>query len=207
MSQNIVFLAENNENNVKIGNVLCKEGVSIAGYWLGSSGVEYSKIESTCGSLLTSPVEESFKTFISAFLWDLGYRPDVLIIKGRLFEMWGLASLVREGVFDFPCVAVIDTPIVPLSGFDIMMLDQFDKTFVLKGEGFGRLVEYLNIVKEEKVEKILKNIIEKIEPMQEFEGFFDKSIKEEEMQNFVEEIKGKVLNINKGKTVSGAVIN
>lgn len=207
--ENVVFLSEFSENNVKIGNILCENGS--AGYWLGPSPIDYDLIKSDCGSLFTNPKEESFKTFIASFIWDLGYSPDLLVIKGNTVDFWGVASLIGEGVFDFPCISLLDDLVIPIAGYDLMVLDQFDKN-IIKPKQNILIRNFLDIFRKEFGEEcenyeVLKNIVEKTIPMKEFPSVFGNDIEEEYFEVFIEEFKSKVLNeINRGMSISGAVI-
>ena len=206
--KNVVFFAENNKTNVKIGNLLCKDGFSIAGYWLGDSGTNYDDISSDCGSLFVTPGEEEFKTFISYFLWDLGYKPDFVVIKGRISEFWGLSSLLDEGVLDVPCISLIENISVPFTGFDLMILDQFERNVVLQCPGFNNFIDYMKIIKKEKNDEILKNIVSKLLPLEDFGKVFFEDKEDEEIMSFVKEIEERILNkiIEREEVVSGAVI-
>ena len=203
--KNIVFFAENNKTNVRIGNLLCKDGFSIAGYWIGDSGTNYDDISSDCGSLFVTPGEEEFKTFISYFLWDLGYKPDFVIIKGKIGEFWALSSLLNEGVLNVPCISLIEDISVPFTGFDLMILDQFESNIVLQCPGFNNFIDYMKIIKKEKNDEILKNIVSKFLPLVDFGQVFSG---DEEILSFIKEIEESVLNkiIEREEVVSGAVI-
>ena len=206
--RNIVFLSEYSENNVKLGNVLCKNG--IAGYWLADSPINYDKIKSNCGSLFVNPKEEAFKTFVSSFIWDLGYSPDVLIVKGQTVDFWAVASLIQEGVFDFPCVSLLDDLSIPLDGFDLMILDQFDKN-IIKPDKKNLIREYFDIFRKELLGSEDCNIMRKIEgkifSIKEFSQVFGNDIEDRYFRSFVKEFKSRILNeINRGKRVVGDVI-
>ena len=203
--KNIVFFAENNKTNVRIGNLLCKDGFSIAGYWIGDSGTNYDDISSDCGSLFVTPGGEEFKTFISYFLWDLGYKPDFVIIKGKIGEFWALSSLLNEGVLNVPCISLIEDISVPFTGFDLMILDQFESNIVLQCPGFNNFIDYMKIIKKEKNDEILKNIVSKFLPLVDFGQVFSG---DEEILSFIKEIEESVLNkiIEREEVVSGAVI-
>lgn len=205
--RNIVFFAENNRENVKIGNCFCEDGFSIAGYWSGKDNVDYDEITSDCGSFLTNPREEVFKNFFASFLWDLGYKPDYIVIKGNVVDFWGLASLLRSKMVDVPCISIIDDIQVPLNGFEFMVLDQFDINFVLPRGNFRHFIEYLNMINEVGDEEVLENILKKIILLEEFGEVFVKNIEKKEICCFVEEIREGILNnINSEAKISGVVV-
>ena len=190
-----------------IGNALCKQGISTSGYWLGNESMDYSEIESDSGVFFTNPQEEGFKTFLSTFLWDVGYRPDFLVIKGGMGDMWAAASLIMEGVFDFPCISLLNSVTIPFSGFDFMVLDQFSKNLIKNNDEAECYLEVLNKISTLDSSEVVKNIIEKIEMIKEFSLIFDNDTVEEDVENFIEVFNVNVLNkINRGIEISGTVI-
>ena len=174
---NLVFLSEYSEENVNIGNCLCKNKMSTAGYWEGKKDIDSNIIKSNCGYLRSHPLDEKFANFISYFLWDIAFKPDCIIVKGSISDCWGVSSLIKEGLIRCPSFSIIDKmdDDYNFENFDFLILDQFDKNWIYCNEENVKNFEILNIMKNKKV---FFSFFNKINILKEFSETFYNNILE-----------------------------
>jgi len=128
-------------------------------------------IDSEASILKTTPRQKNFLDFICKFVWDIGYSPSLLVFKGCLADTWAVSSLKMEGLFDFPCVCIIDDFNIPLDGFDLQTLDQFDGILIEKKPNGYK--EYEGLILERSGElNVLSGMFKKIRILEEFEEDF-----------------------------------
>jgi hypothetical protein len=169
----ILYVSEYRPENIEIGNKICQTENSSAAYWLseGDDTSYHCLIDSEASILKTTPRQNNFLDFICKFVWDVGYSPNLLVFKGCLSDTWAVSSLKMEGLFDFPCICILDDFNIPLDGFDLQTLDQFDGILIqTKPEGCK---EYEGLISERSGEwNILSGIFKKIKIIEEFENVF-----------------------------------
>ena len=214
MDKNVVFLADHTKSNVLIGNSLCGGEFSHAGYWISQKSDmvnddSYGRIFTNGGIVFSNPKEENMKNLIAQFMWDLGYKPDLLVIKGEVTDFWAISSLIEEGVIDSLTISLIDYIEMPFTGTDMMFLDKFDKNLILSGKkDLSKELEIFKKISEENENfNILGKILRKTRYLEEFVDFFGNDNSRETNKEIAEKIKEEVFsNIKKNIVITGTEI-
>ena len=171
--ESLFFTAEYNEENVDFARSICDQETSMIGYWLKDLDyvIKYDDLMKNESVIATTPREPDFIEFMRRFLWEGGYSPDFLIIKGWIVDSWAVSALKRSGQIEYPMVLIANDVVPPFSGFDLMLLDQFDKILVNTYK-FG-LEDYLRIGLDQKNEdSTIYDVFEKILILEELKRVF-----------------------------------
>ncbi len=207
---NVVFFAKFNKENINLGNSLCDGERSHACYWVEGDFLQEDKeyIKTECSLFYSSPMDEKFKLFVSKFLWDFSYKPDIIVIKGKIFDFWAVASLAGEGNISTKCVSLIDNMIYPLTAFDYDILEKFAKNIILfYKKGFPEYFEKnKEMYKENSDFYILLCVLEKIILLEELSLDFDNNKERMLDEKKIFEIKKEIFSDIGNNIISGVEI-
>jgi hypothetical protein len=140
---NLLFIAEMNEENNLLGKSLFKECNLVCGFWLGPNSFYYnsdffsvlegkdSEFNQQSYIINFSPTEEDFFRGMTDFIYQYGFSPDAIIIRGKTTEIWPLTVLVEKFGFNHPCYLLAERVEQPLNDFDTRILKSFRKIFLL----------------------------------------------------------------------------
>ena len=147
---NFLFLAEKTIENVQVNKIL---------------DPKYSRFWSEKGFgsdiFSESSLNDTFKDDIMKCLWNIGFEPEFILIKGRIIDLWALASLKSAGMISCPCFSIIDRVEGEFIPFEIMILQDLDKHFILDmSEDVKVFFNFLE--KGDKVPENLKKINKKV---------------------------------------------
>ena len=179
---NFLFLAERTVENIRVNKIL---------------DPLYSKFWSDNGFgseiFAKSSLEDTFKDDIMKCLWIIGFEPEFILIKGKIIDFWALASLKSAGMISCPCFSIIDKMEGKLIPFDIMILQDLDKSFLLEmDEQIKVFFKFLE--KGKKVPLILEKINKKIKrDFLKNEGNKDKELFLKIKKVLFEEVENKVV--------------
>ena len=84
---NIVFLSEYNKLNEKISSFF-----DHSGFWTYNIGLQHPQIFANVEVI----GDLDFCTSLSEFLWDLGFEPDCIVIKGNILEIMPLSAIITS---------------------------------------------------------------------------------------------------------------
>ena len=183
---NTVFLSEYNELNERISNFF-----DHSGFWTYDVGLQHPKIFANVDKM----GDLDFCKSLSEFLWDLGFEPDCIFIKGNVLEIMPLSSIKREKIKQCKMVSVIEKIKLPLDVIDIRVLEPFDINIVFPEDGDdwdAYLALFDGMPNKEKINVILNNIKRSLKVVDNYKNnidFFDNLFLEinkevlEEIQN------------------------
>ena len=166
---NLIFIAENNKENINFSKNVLKNNVIINGFWNKDNKKDNYEYNFLKNSFLINnrPLDPSIKSSIYVLSRKYPFNPDAIIIKGGIYECASLSILSEKEFSDIPCIAFVDESEYPLDDVAISLIDKLDNVFWLDDNEYKR-VFFKSLEKLSKENSIIRNIYEKIHIIKEF---------------------------------------